>query len=164
MLKTIIRKNNYQDSVNLMMLTGKINELDGVNKSQIMMGTESNKNILENGGLLTDDAKEASANDMVVVMDVRDEGITEKIMEEIEKFFGARQIKDRKQEAEALNLDEAVEKMSGANLAIFSIPGEYAAEEMKKALNLASMYFPLRIISPGRMKLTLRGWQRIRGY
>lgn len=46
MLHTVILKNNYQDSINLMLLTNKINALDGVTMSQIMMGTDANKDII----------------------------------------------------------------------------------------------------------------------
>lgn len=142
MLKTIIRKNNYQDSINLMMLTRRINEFEGVHKSQIMMGTEANKNILKTGGLLTDEAQNTSANDMVIVVDAVDESVMETIMAEIEKFFDDLQIKDKKQEEEeAPNIDAALDKLPEANLAVFSIPGEYAAGEMKKALHLGLNVF-----------------------
>lgn len=60
MLHTVILKNNYQDSINLMLLTNKINALDGVTMSQIMMGTDANKDILNNTNLLTDEANSAS--------------------------------------------------------------------------------------------------------
>ena len=69
MLHTVILKNNYQDSINLMLLTNKINALDGVTMSQIMMGTDANKDILNNTNLLTDEANSASANDMMIVVD-----------------------------------------------------------------------------------------------
>ncbi len=60
MLNTVILKNNYQDSINLMLLTNTINDLDGVTMSQIMMGTDANKDILNNTGLLTPEAEAAS--------------------------------------------------------------------------------------------------------
>ncbi|BDQ60687.1 hypothetical protein EfsSVR2332_07650 [Enterococcus faecalis] len=37
--------------------------------SQIMMGTDANKDILNNTNLLTDEANSASANDMMIVVD-----------------------------------------------------------------------------------------------
>lgn len=46
MLFTTIQKNNYQDSINLMLLTNSVNELEGVNKAQVMMATEANKDIM----------------------------------------------------------------------------------------------------------------------
>ena len=80
MLHTVILKNNYQDSINLMLLTNKINALDGVTMSQIMMGTDANKDILNNTNLLTDEANSASANDMMIVVDSEKENIMEEVM------------------------------------------------------------------------------------
>ena len=53
MLYTVIKKNSYQDSINLMLLTNAINLLEGVTKCSVMMGTEANKDILRNSNLLT---------------------------------------------------------------------------------------------------------------
>ena len=39
MLFTVVKKNTYQDSINLMLLTNRINTLEGVKQSQIMMPT-----------------------------------------------------------------------------------------------------------------------------
>lgn len=39
MLHTIIKENAYQDSVVLMLLTNKINTMDGINLVSIMMAT-----------------------------------------------------------------------------------------------------------------------------
>ncbi len=59
MLHTVILKNNYQDSINLMLLTNTINDLGDVEMSQIMMGTDANKDILNNTGLLSEEAEGA---------------------------------------------------------------------------------------------------------
>lgn len=87
MLHTVILKNNYQDSINLMLLTNKINALDGVTMSQIMMGTDANKDILNNTNLLTDEANSASANDMMIVVDSEKENIMEEVMPAIDEFL-----------------------------------------------------------------------------
>ena len=50
MLYTVVKPNSYQDSINLMLLTNRINALDGVVQSQIMMGTDANKDIYEAAG------------------------------------------------------------------------------------------------------------------
>ena len=55
MLYTIVKQNSYQDSVNLMLLTNKIATMEGVNKTQIMMGTPANKDIFKTAGLFTDE-------------------------------------------------------------------------------------------------------------
>lgn len=51
MLYTVVKQNSYQDSINLMLLTNKINAMPGVVQSQIMMGTDANKDIYDAAGL-----------------------------------------------------------------------------------------------------------------
>ena len=52
MLKTVVKKGSYQDSVVLMLLTNELSSLDGVNKIQVMMATPANKDIFKESGLL----------------------------------------------------------------------------------------------------------------
>ncbi len=137
MLQTVISKNNYQDSINLMLLTNKINDFDNVNSSQIMMGTDANKDILQNSGLLTDEAKEASPNDMMIVVDSQKEDVMdEEVLPAIDEFLNdlASEDSGESKSAVATTWDEAMEQLPDANVALFSIPGEYAAPEMEKAL------------------------------
>ncbi|MCR1943625.1 DUF1116 domain-containing protein [Enterococcus gallinarum] len=135
MLNTVILKNNYQDSINLMLLTNTINDLDGVTMSQIMMGTDANKDILNNTGLLTPEAKAASPNDMMIVVDSEDEQIMEEVLPAIDTFLADLSAKgDDKEKPAAASWQEALTALPDANVALFSIPGEYGAAEMEKAL------------------------------
>ena len=43
MLKTIVKKGSYHDSVVLMLLTNQISSIEGVKKVSIMMATPANK-------------------------------------------------------------------------------------------------------------------------
>ncbi len=77
MLKTVVKKGSYQDSVVLMLLTNEISSLEGVNKIQVMMATPANKDIFKTSGLDTEELMAATANDMVVVADVQEEAVLE---------------------------------------------------------------------------------------
>ncbi|EOI6018921.1 acyl-CoA synthetase FdrA [Enterococcus hirae] len=135
MLETVVLKNNYQDSINLMLLTNKINSLDEVKMSQIMMGTDANKDILNNTSLLTEEAKAASANDMMIVVDSESETVMEKVMPLIDDFLADLSAKNTEQQQKsATTWKEALEQLPNANVALFSIPGEYGASEMERAL------------------------------
>lgn len=135
MLNTVILKNNYQDSINLMLLTNTINDLDGVTMSQIMMGTDANKDILNNTGLLTPEAEAASPNDVMIVVDSEDEQIMEEVLPAIDTFLADLSAKgDDKEKPAAASWQEALTALPDANVALFSIPGEYGAAEMEKAL------------------------------
>lgn len=136
MLYTVIKKNSYQDSINLMLLTNSINTLEGVKKSSIMMGTEANKDIFRNSGLLTSEAESAAPSDMIIVVETDNENVVEIVLEESDKFLNDLAVKKTKNATESVNsLDAALEEMPDANLALFSIPGEYAADEIEKALD-----------------------------
>lgn len=137
MLKTIVKKGSYHDSVVLMLLTNQISSIEGVKKVSIMMATPANKDIYKQSGLSTSELEEASANDMVVVADVDDDGLLDVIMEEVEAFFKKQSTSESdKKGAEAVrSWDKALGKLADANLAVISIPGAYAALEADRALD-----------------------------
>ena len=137
MLKTVVKKGSYQDSVVLMLLTNEISSLEGVNKIQVMMATPANKDIFKTSGLDTEELMEASANDMVVVADVDDEAVLDKVMENVEDFLKKQSTaSEGKKGAESVkSWDKALKKMPDSNLAVISIPGAYAALEADRALD-----------------------------
>ena len=51
--KVVVKKNTYFDSVSLMSISTKANQVDGVDQAFVAMGTEMNKEVLRNLGLLT---------------------------------------------------------------------------------------------------------------
>lgn len=136
MLYTVIKKNSYQDSINLMLLTNSIHTIDGIKKCSIMMGTDANKDILKNGGLLTAEAESAAPSDMVIVVETADERLMEKVLRDADKFLNDLAVKRKSTGIENVtSIDAALAEMPDANLALFSIPGEYAAGEIEKALD-----------------------------
>lgn len=135
MLFTVIKKNNYQDSINLMLLTNEINTLEGVTKSQIMMGTEANKDIMNSAGLLSDEAKDAAPSDMVIAIEASEDSVVSRVVEKVNQFLSDLSVKKGSQVIKsATSMEMALEMLPDANVALFSIPGEYGAPEMEKAL------------------------------
>lgn len=143
MLKTVVKQNSYQDSINLMLLTNKINTLEGVIQSQIMMGTDANKDIYRAAGLLTDEAAAAAPSDMVIVVETDDEAVLDVVLAETEQFLADLSVKKEAAgaPAEATSWEEAIAMLPDANMALFSIPGEYAAPELERALDLGLNVF-----------------------
>lgn len=136
MLFTVIRKNSYQDSVNLMLLTTKLSEIDSVKKISVMMGTPANIDIFKNTGLYTKDLEGASANDICIVVDTQNEHVVDTVLEEIEIFLNSQSVaKKGNKIPSSRTLDKALSKLPNANMALISINGEFAAEETEKALN-----------------------------
>ena len=136
MLFTVVRKNTYQDSINLMILTNRINTLDGVKRSQIMMATDANKDIYKNAGLLTPEVEDCAPSDMSIVVEADDPAVLDIVLKEVDSFLNDMSVsKDKQQIGTASDWDEAMELLPDANLALFSTPGEYTAPEIETALD-----------------------------
>lgn len=137
MLKTVVKKGSYHDSVVLMLLTNHISAIEGVKKVSIMMATPANKDIFKQSGLDTEELMAATANDMVVVADMDREEILDVILEECEAFLKKQSgDNEEKKGAESVkSWERALKKLPEANLAVISIPGAYAALEADRALD-----------------------------
>lgn len=136
MLFTVIKKNSYQDSVNLMLLTKSMSSMEGINRISVMMGTPANKDIFKNSGLYTEELEDASPNDICIVIDTEDKGKIDEVMSYISDF-----LKNQSSGSKGSTIpvcrtwDTALSKLPNANLAVISIAGEYAAEEVERALD-----------------------------
>jgi succinyl-CoA synthetase alpha subunit len=119
-----------------MLLTNDVNEVEGVNSGQVMMATDANKDIFKGADLYTDELEAAGANDMAIVIDAEDESVLETVKEIVDDFLSdlsASKAADTK--TVATNWKEALEAAPEANLALVSIPGQYAADEIERALD-----------------------------
>lgn len=137
MLKTVVKKGSYHDSVVLMLLTNAISGLEGVNKVSVMMATPANKDIFAQSGLDTPELQEATPNDMVVVADVEREELIHIVMEKVEEFLKQKSQASAVQSGTEIvkSWNKATAKLPDANLAVISIPGAYAALEANRALD-----------------------------
>ena len=136
MLRTIVEKGSYHDSVVLMLLTNAVSAIEGVKKASIMMATPANKDIFKQSGLDTQELMEATANDMVIVADVDDDAMLDVIMENVEAFFKNQATTAGSKQAESVkSWEKALDLLPDANMAVISIPGAYAALEADRALD-----------------------------
>ncbi|KQL21379.1 acyl-CoA synthetase FdrA [Cytobacillus solani] len=137
MIYTIVKKNSYQDSINLMLLTNSISTIEGVNKAQIMMGTPANKDIFKTAGLYSEELETAESNDMAIVVDTDDENKMSEVLEKVEQYLKDQSISNKGNDFETVRTwDRAKKALPDATLALISVPGQYAAEEAEKALDL----------------------------
>ena len=132
-VKVIIRKDTYRDSVILMRLSNNVAELDGVLQAGVIMGTPTNKGFLKALNLLTEDARQAGPNDMIIALDTQDEKSMAHALSEVDRLLTAQISKDASKIVPE-TLDSALRYMSDANLVIISVPGVYAKREASKAL------------------------------
>ena len=142
MLSTVIKKNTYQDSVSLMLLTNHLSSVDGVNKIQVMMGTPANKDIFKGSGLFTDELEDAAPSDLCIVVDTDSEDVTSNVVEETDNYLANQATESNQSEFSTVRTwDMALNKLPNADLAVISIAGEHATAEANKALDRGMSVF-----------------------
>src|SRR5512140_2858388 len=62
----VIRKNQYYDSVFLMGISKRISGVPGVQQNAVLMGSDANKTLLTNIGIIGPEVDAAQPNDLVV--------------------------------------------------------------------------------------------------
>ena len=136
MIKTVIKKDLYKDSVSLMILNNEINAHPAVEVASIMMASPANKEMFEGNGLLTPEVEEAGANDVAIAIKLEDESAWDEIIDLIEAGLEDTSVDTGGSESKNVdNWDDALAKLPDANLAIISTPGIYAASVARRAIN-----------------------------
>lgn len=129
-------RNLYRDSVSLMQFSEKLRLLPGVQQASAVMATENNISLLVEAGLLGQ-AAPASPNDLLIVVEGEEESALQSALDQAETLLKQRQGGGGDETARtqpARSITMGVEKLPGANFALISTPGDYAAAEALKAL------------------------------
>ncbi len=134
-VKVIIKKNTYHDSVSLMVLSAKANTLSDVKQAVVAMGTDLNKEVIRNIGLMTDEIEAAGTGDLLIVVETGSPDSCAQAVRDIEALFDKKSEGAKSGPINYATTDSAIANVPGANLAIISVPGEFAAREARKALD-----------------------------
>jgi succinyl-CoA synthetase alpha subunit len=116
-----------------MAISGKIAALPGVAEAVVVMASASNKELLAGVGLLTEAVAAGDANDLVIAVRAADDAVAGQALAVADGMLG-KQVAEQKSAARFATLQSAVRSLPAANLAIVSVPGEFAAREAKAAL------------------------------
>lgn len=136
MIKGIIKKGEYFDSVSLMIVSKEINKLNGVIDSSIVMGTNENKAILKMANLFVEDFNNADDTDLLISMSVESEpGFSDALEKIEEQLKSIRNKSDDNEDFSPKSFEGALKTLPGANLSLISVAGKYAAKEAHKALD-----------------------------
>jgi len=131
-VKTLIKTSEYHDSVSLMLAARELAGMPGVEDAAVVMGTDANKSLLDQSGLLSPEAQAATPNDLIIA--VRVEGDEDTILAEAEKLLSKKQSAEEATEFRPKTIRSAVKARPDANVAIISVAGRYAADEAWEAL------------------------------
>lgn len=133
-IKGLIKKNSYYDSVMLMQISRTVEATEGVSKAMVCMGTDMNKELLKEAGLLNDENEAALPSDVIIAF-MSETVNTEEINSIVNELLNAKKEDSGEVEANPSSIGNALKRDSKANIVVVSVAGEYAADEARKALN-----------------------------
>lgn len=135
LVRTVILRSFYQDSVVLMRAAGEIRSRPGVREAAAFMGTPVNHDLLEQTGLATAETRTARPNDLILAVKADTEAAAEAALAAAQDLLQQRrQAAEQKGRLLPRTLDSALRQMPGANMAAISVPGAYARFEARRAL------------------------------
>src|SRR5512139_1328446 len=117
-----------------MLVARELTKFPGVIDVGVIMGTEANKALLNEAGLLTPEAQSATPNDLVIVVSAND-GVADAALLEAERLLKQKRSSDEGAEFRPKTLRGAVNTNPAANVAVISVAGRYAADEAWDALH-----------------------------
>ena len=131
-----VLRNTYRDSVVLMRLSQELEAQPGVVQATAMMATPNNQDLLRAVGLLAAAGEDATANDLVIAMELETPEREAEALAKAEALLsGVGQGTADADDYRPRSLDGALQALPGANLALISLPGEHAATEARRALD-----------------------------
>jgi len=131
----LIEKNRYFDSVFLLRISRELEDLAGIEKAVVAMGTPANLENLERVGFALDrSATRVLPTDLVIAVEAASEAALVAARARLgELLAGSRQASEPAA-GRPSTLTEAVSIDPKLNLALISVPGAYAAREARQAL------------------------------
>lgn len=131
--KILIKQNDYHDSMVLMQINHQVLGMTGIKRAAVLMGTENNKPLLADYGFSDVRMDEAGASDLIIGLEAIDDKTVNEAVSFIENFLKEKG-KRPKRGKHFVSLEGASEYFPDANLAVISIPGQFADREARKAL------------------------------
>lgn len=130
-----VRKRLYLDSVALMRISRALKDMPGVQEAALMMGTLSNRQILNEAGLLVDDGEKAQGNDLIIGIRAENETkAREALRQALSQISAPRSQNEKGEELTPRSIRSALMRIPDATVALISVPGEFAIAEARKAI------------------------------
>jgi FdrA protein len=139
--KVEVRSGAYYDSVVLMQLQRALAEQPGVLDAGVVMGTDANKEVLEQSDLLVAEAQAAGADDLVIVVRGTDDALAQAALAKVDELVAARRGRAGDEAYHPRSLETAAKMLPDAQWVLVSVPGRYAAGVARQALRLNKHVF-----------------------
>jgi FdrA protein len=135
-----VRAGAYYDSVVLMQLQRGLLELPGVEDAGVVMATQANRDLLAANNLLPDSIS-ANPDDLLIVVKAKTESAATEAIEKVDELLARKKSFVVSQDFRPRSLSAAVRQLPEANFVLISVPGRYAAEVAREALELGKHVF-----------------------
>lgn len=132
-IKTEIRRGAYFDSAVLMKLQRSLLGLPGVQDSGVVMGTDSNKDLLEHIHLLSPEAATVRPDDLVIVVSADDTAAASAALGKVDDLLAARRPSEDTTRRPK-STEQAFKMLPEAGWILISVAGRYAAAVARQAL------------------------------
>jgi FdrA protein len=134
-VKNLIQENTYLDSIILMSISNQLRQLDGVIEVSTIMGTEANKDILKNIGLLAAEGQKSKPGDLIIALKAQNDAAATSVISKARELIQQRALStEAQEEIIPKSYGSALTLLPSANLAVVSVPGPYAGSVAEEAL------------------------------
>jgi len=140
-IKAEIRAGAYYDSVILMQLQRSLVEQPGVIDAGVVMGTDANKEVLEQSGLLVQEVEAAGANDLVIVVNGEDETSAQAALGKVDELVSSRRGSGGEPDYHPRSIETAAKMLPDAQWVLVSVPGRFAAGVSRQAMGFDKNVF-----------------------
>ncbi len=134
-IHNVVKANAYFDSVTLMLFSSKLNTIEGVEQAAVMMGTDHNKELMKNSGILTPEfAATVKSNDLVIGIRATTQEVIDQAIKTLDEQFENKTKNVSSEKVSYKTVEAAVKNTADLNFAIVSLPGRFAKAEAMKCL------------------------------
>ena len=130
--ESALLENRYFDSVFLMRVSKRLSGQPGIDQAAVVMGTPKNIQILAAAGYDGIDALGASSNDLVVSLRAESVEAARPLLDSLEQWL----VRDSSRPASesVRSIEQALSRQPASNIALISVPGQFATREARQAL------------------------------
>lgn len=146
----VVLRNLFRDSIQLMRLSEDVKKLSGVSDAVVAMGTETNRRLLQDLGLLGKESRNAGDGDLVIAVRTSEGADATEVMARVQRLVLSPPAGGRGQRTTVFHsVKTAMDRVGRANMAIVSVPGwqafDPAMELLRSGVNvhLFSDHVPL---------------------
>jgi len=132
-----VRRATYLDSIVLMRISRQIAALPGVEEAGLIIGTPANKVILRDAKILGQEGSAAEPGDLIIALRARDARAADAALLEARRLLDQPSALGTTAAIESSRtIRAALQRLPDANLALISVPGDFAVVEARKAMEL----------------------------